>query len=85
MADRFTDITGEAVGLVRGERRGRGMAQRGDWLCVELFDAQDVVWANCGDGLGSAGAGDCSAEVVVVGSQLGAAAWVNIGQGGNLF
>ena len=55
------------------------MAQWGDRLGIEFFDVEDVLWANRGYGLGGTGAGDSSAEVIVVGSQLGATPWVNIG------
>ena len=79
VANCVTYVTREAIGLVRGERGGRGVAQWGDRLGIEFFDVDDVLCANRGYGLGGTGAGDSSAEVIVVGSQLGATAWVNIG------
>ena len=76
VANCVTYVTREAIGLVRGERGGRGVAQWGDRLGIEFFNVDDVLWANCGYGLGGIGAGDSSVEVIVVGSQLGATAWL---------
>ena len=51
----------------------------GGQVGYRVFDVDDVLWANRGYGLEGTCAGDSSAEVIVVGSQLGATAWVNIG------
>jgi hypothetical protein len=55
------------------------VAQWGDRLGIEFFNVEDVLWANRGYGLRGTGAGDSSAEVIIVGSQLGATVWVNMG------
>ncbi len=63
---------------------GIGVASVRDWWSVELVDLEDVVRANCGDGLGGAGKYDGCAIVIGVGSVLGVSVVAGEGRSGVL-
>ena len=54
------------------------MAERRDWFSVEFLDMWEVVWAYRGNGLGGACTRDSRAEVIVIGSELGATIGIDI-------
>jgi hypothetical protein len=63
---------------------GIGVASVRDGWSVELVEVEDVVGANCGNGLG--GAGKCNGCAIVVGvnSVLGASVVAGVGRSGVL-
>ncbi len=63
---------------------GIGVASVGDGWSVELVGMEDVVRANCCNGLGGAGKWDGCAIVVGVGSTLGASLVAGVGRSGVL-
>jgi hypothetical protein len=77
-------VSCKGVRLVWSGRVGIGAASVRDEWSVELVVVEDVVRANCGDGLGGAGKCNGCAIVVGVGSALGASVVAGVGRSGVL-
>jgi hypothetical protein len=84
MKDSLAYVSCLGARLVWGGRVGIGVASVGDGWSVELDDVEDVVGANCCNGLGGAGKCNGCAIVVGVGSTLGASVVAGVGRSGVL-
>jgi hypothetical protein len=73
-------VSCEGVRLVWSGGVGIWVASVGDGWSVELVDVEDVVGANCGNGLGGAGKCNGCALVLGVGSALGASVVAGVGR-----